>query len=280
MNASQLVNAVARRAQKSSEDWAARFWHDFPFGRKPRASRETYMDLWMREKRSLYPVIDEFEKTLGFAVDPEWFQNLALHTQVVIKDSVLCYQHGRVLYAALRAFLKNRKEKTALTIIETGTARGFSSVVMARALADAGRPGQIITFDLLPHDIPMYWNCIDDLEGAQSRRQLLDRWRDLVDDYIVFVEGDSRIMLKKIATGRVGFAFLDGAHTYEDVMLEFGTVAARQKPGDVIVFDDYSPGLFPGLVEAVDEGAAKWNYSREILTAGSERAYVIARRQG
>lgn len=34
-------------------------------------------------------------------------------------------------------------------------------------------------------------------------------------------------------------AFLDGAHTYEDVLFEFSQIRHRQSVGDVLVFDDY-----------------------------------------
>ena len=281
-------NKIARRAQKVTDLWAMDYWHNFPFGNEPRASKDTYLKLWEEAKSQEYPKIDEFEKSKGFVVDKDWYHGLALHTQITIKDSKLCYEHGRVLYTALRSYLADIKfewndyklpaGQQMVTILETGTARGFSAIVMARALSDADICGKIITLDLLPHDEKMYWNCIDDNDGVKTRGELLSPWRDLVDPYIIFVENDSRLGIKRTAMGRVNFAFLDGAHTYDDIMIEFDMVRQLQEKGNVIVFDDYNPSLFPGIVKGVDAGCDKWGYSKTILKSRDDRAYVIAKK--
>jgi predicted O-methyltransferase YrrM len=274
-------NIVARRVQKFSENWAAHYWHRDPFGSAPRANRETYLALWNAERDASYPESDAYEQKTTFVIDQKWLHDLALHTQIVIKKSPLCYQHGRILYSCLRAYVAHARDKgkTSLTILETGTARGFSSLVMAKALQEENMDGRVITFDLLPHDRLMYWNCIDDHEGRKTRRQLLKPWKDLADRYLIFVESDSRIGLQKTITGNIDFAFLDGAHTYRDVMDEFSLVAARQDKGNIIVFDDYNTTLFPGLVKAVDEGCVRLNYTKEIIRARGDRAYVIAQKR-
>ncbi len=283
-------NKVARKAQKAVDVWAKDYWHDFPFGREVKASKETYLKLWEEAKSQNYPEIDAFEQEKGFAVDSDWYHDLALHTQIVIKDSNLCYQHGRVLYTALRDYISGVKASWSadslpagqqmITILETGTARGFSATVMARALFDDDVCGKIITFDLLPHGKKMYWNCIDDHEGTKTRAELLLPWSDLVNPYIIFIEHDSRIGIKRTAMGRVNFAFLDGAHTYDDIMIEFDMVRQLQEKGDVIVFDDYNQSLFPGIVKGVDAGCDKWGYSKKILQSRDDRAYLIATKQG
>jgi predicted O-methyltransferase YrrM len=274
----RIGNVLARRAQRFADGWAREFWHSAPLTETPRADAKTYIDLWEAERKNSYPEIDAYEKETRFAVDSDWFHGLALHTQIVIKQSPLCYQHGRVLYSALRSYIVDVNPHN-VTILETGTARGFSATVMAKALADGEAVGKIITFDLLPHDTHLLWNCIDDHEGPKTRRELLSKWATLIDPSLIFVESDSRIGLDRIATGRIGFAFLDGAHTYRDVMGEFNSVQERQKPGDVIVFDDYSPEVFEGLVRAVDEGCERWHYDKKLLRSGGRRAYVVARRR-
>ncbi len=283
-----LSNKIARRAQKITDLWAMNYWHDFPFGREPKASKDEYIELWEKAKSQEYPKIDEFEKSKGFAVDKDWYHDLALHTQITIKNSNLCYQHGRVLYTALRDYLADIKVEWSnsklpagqqmVTILETGTARGFSAIVMARALNDADICGKIITLDLLPHNKKIYWNCIDDNDGIRTRKELLSPWKNLVDPYIIFIENDSRIGVKRTAMERVNFAFLDGAHTYDDIMIEFDMVRQLQEKGDVIIFDDYNPKLFPGIIKSVDEGCDKWGYSKTVLKSRDERAYVIAKK--
>ena len=288
--AAHFSNKIARRAQKAADGWAMNYWHDFPFGRSPRADKQTYLSLWEEAKKVSYPDIETFEKKKGFTIDPEWMHELALHTQIVIKESVLSYQHGRVLYTALRDYTAGLKKQwdvdevpvgqRMITILETGTARGFSAVCMARALADEDVCGKIITLDLLPHSVKMYWNCIDDHDGPKTRQELLAPWRGLVDPYIIFIENDSRIGIRRAAMGRIHFAFLDGAHTYEDVMMEFDMVRQRQEAGDVIVFDDYNPAQFPGIIRGVDEGCERWGYSKDVFGDSLGRSYVIARKKG
>jgi predicted O-methyltransferase YrrM len=216
----------------------------------------SYIRLWEECKSRTYPQILEYCK--DYPVDEDWFQNLALHTQVVRKGSQLCYEHGRVLYATLARFVQDRDD---IKIIETGTARGFSALVMAKVLKDFNKRGHIKTFDILPHDKRQKWNCIDDETGEKTREELLAPWKDLL-PYIEFISGDTK---KKLVPQEVDFAFIDGSHTYEDIKHETNCL----KGVKVIVFDDYTPSQFPGIVRAVDECKGKKTYLH------SNRGYVI-----
>jgi predicted O-methyltransferase YrrM len=200
-------------------------------------------------------------------------------TQIVIKGTSLCYEHGRVLYSTLSAYLHDHpasSPNTRITILETGTARGFSSLCMAKALKDQLRPGLIITFDVLPHRKKMYWNCVDDWDGPKTRAELLEPWRDLIEDYVIFHQGDTRLELPKIQAERIHFAFLDGSHDYKDLMFEFEQIRQRQLPGDIVVYDDYTPEKFPGVVKAVDEICHNHEYHTIKLQFNTMRGYVIA----
>ena len=250
---------------------------DSPFT-KTKGTKEIFNSLASEASNQKYEDVDKYENLVGFKIDKDWVNELALHTQIVIKKSKLCYAHGRVLYSALSKYLSNLNEvdKTGITVIETGTARGFSSVCMAKAISDSNSNGKIITFDLISNEQLMYWNCIDDLEGMKSRQDLLSHWKNLVDKFIIFVEGNTRETLKSYSTGRVNFAFLDGAHTYEDVMFEFFQIKDKQLSGDIIVYDDYSIDLFPGIVKAVDKICKEYEYERKDIHAKDNRTYVIA----
>ncbi len=250
-----------------------------PLIAKPKANGEIYRKLAKEAAEQNYPEVDAFETITGHAIATEWLHELALHTQVVVKKSPLCYAHGRVLYSALSRYLESIAETETVKIVETGTARGFSCLCMARALSDMGRHGSIVTFDTLPHQVPIYWNCIDDINGKRSRETLLAPWSDLAQQYLVFLEGDTRMMLQRVNLGRVHFAFLDGAHTYTDVSFEFRQVAVDQRPGDIVVFDDYTPSQYPGLVQAVDEICNLYHYVPKRLFAHSGRGYVVAIKQ-
>jgi hypothetical protein len=258
------------------DNLSSKHWNYFPFGNKVKCNRENYINLWKNEKVSVYSDIDKYELNTGYKIDKEWFDNLALHTQVVVKKSPLCWQHGRILYSTLSNWLNDNKDFPVVTIWETGTARGFSATCMSMALEDHNRYGRIITFDVLPHHKKMFWNCVDDLERAKSRSELLKPWRQLISKYVIFQQGDTKISLKKVAVERIHFAFLDGSHTYDDVMFEFNQIKDYQHAGDIIVFDDYTERQFPGLVRAVDEICSFFQYDRVDVVANKDRGYVVA----
>ena len=126
--------------------------------------------------------------------------------------------------------------------------------------------------------MPMYWNCIDDLDGKKSRRQLLEPWQPLL-ERIVFFQAESREAIARLSLPRVHLAFLDASHTYEDVMSEFRYVERRQLPGDVVVFDDVTPDQFPGVVEAVEEIGKSYAYNVRHIQAARARGYAVAVRK-
>jgi len=151
---------------------------------------------------------------------------------------------------------------------------------MGKALWDRKVEGKIATIDPLPHNVKLYWNCIDDLEGEKTRAQLLSNYSDLINRYIWLIEGKSKEVLSKLELSRIHFAFLDGAHDYEDVKFEISYVLPRQKKGDVIFFDDYQESYYPGIVKAVRELGSNGNYQIETLSANEQRGYAIAEKIG
>jgi len=252
-------------------------WYASPVTKKVIASKSEYLKIWEDAKSKQYQLIDNFEQKIGFKINADWYHELALHTQVSIKKSEILYVHGRLLYASLRKYLESSKNEN-VNIIETGTAKGFSSLCMAKALEDAKTGGKIITFDVYPHNHKMFWNSIDDQEGKKTRKELLNLYRNLTQKYIWFHQGNTKIELSKLQTDRVHFAFLDSAHEYYYLMDEFLNIKDKQQKGDIVFFDDYTPKMFPGVVKAIDEICRKYQYSKEITTINEARAYVIAKK--
>ena len=258
-------------------------YYNQPFTRLPKLTKLTYDDLAHEAEANTFSIedIDLLEKTNGYKVDSEWLKLLAYNTQIVIKKSKLNYAHGRVLYSVLSDYLSSIDHKIKkINILETGTARGFSALCMAKALADSRFEGSICTIDVLPHFQKMYWNCgPDHINGEQSRQNLLSEWSELVERYVIFFQGYTRHVLPKIALQRIHFAFLDGAHTYEDVLFEFNIISKLQNKGDIIVFDDYNEIKFPGVVEAVNYIQNEKNYDISFIhNKNSLRDYVIAKK--
>jgi predicted O-methyltransferase YrrM len=163
--------------------------------------------------------------------------------------------------------------------LETGTARGFSALVMAKALHDSKKAGKIITLDILSPNKPIYWNCMHDAEGKKTRFELLNKWHNLVENYIVFIQGFSDIMLKRLALSRIHFAFLDGGHDYNTVRNELSYVKLHQSKDDVIVCDDFTESQFPGLIKAVNEFISTNEYDSKVFKSSADRSYVLLRKK-
>lgn len=269
------VAGWVRRTLDKAED---RRHAESPLCAAPLAPPSEYFRLWEDARRQSFPTVERYEETCEAAIDAEWLHRLALLTQVTIKRSAPCYQHGRLLYATLVRYARDR-QRDNLTILETGTARGFSSLCLARALADAGATGKIVTFDVLPHDVPIYWNCVLDADGPRTRGSLLSDYADLLGKYLIFVRGDTRRELTRMVFPRVHFAFFDSVHTYNHLMAEFAAVGPRQRPGDLMFFDDYTPALYPGVVKAADEICDQHGYAKHVIVASPTRQYLIAAKE-
>jgi hypothetical protein len=144
----------------------------------------------------------------------------------------------------------------AKRILEIGTASGF----MARHLAlNCGPDSRVWTLDLQ-----------EDAADA-TRFQLLKVDRDIVKkgprgsppagwyaartpeaDQIIQLFGDSAGFDFSGVHLPLDFAFIDGAHSYEYVMLDSINVLLRMRPGGLVVWDDYLH-YWSGLIRALGE---------------------------
>ena len=62
-------------------------------------------------------------------------------------------------------------------------------------------------------------------------------------------------------------------------MFEYSYVRDRQRNGDIIVFDDVTPGFFDGVVKAIEYIENEKLYSIERLIVSGQRGYAIATRK-
>lgn len=243
---------------------------------KPFASKTTYLNIHYQSKIKKYPVVEKFEKEHKFSIDNDWFEKLALYTQVVVKKSEINYQHGKLLYSLLMNYINlNIHKEKFIQIFETGTARGFSALCMAKAIIDSSIEGNITTVDILPHNKKMIWNCIDDCDGLKSRQEILSRWPEHT-KIINFVQNKSSIATKNLSFNRIHFAFLDAHHITSEVINEFNFVESKQKSNDIIFFDDVTPALYPGVVDAINNILQSKKYSIKFLKLSEVRQYAVA----
>ena len=110
----------------------------------------------------------------------------------------------------------------------------------------------------------------------------MEKWSEYRDNYINFLNGDSKSILKKLDIGRIHFAFLDGAHHFEDLMRELKFVERNQESGDIIICDDYTIKQFPEICKAVDTFLKTDKYEHQIFFGKDgvrERGYVYMKRK-
>jgi len=210
--------------------------------------------------------VDALEASSGYSIDRAWMSALALHTQVTSKASGINYTHGRLIYTLLRRRLETWPSSKAGIVLDIGTARGFSSIVAARAISDSGLSLPVLSLDTVSHRLPRYWGTVDDLDGyPRSREALVSAFPE--SDGVLFIGQTSRTFLRNAKLPRTPFAFIDGAHTYSAVRLELLQIARSQQQGDLLLLDDAGP-QYPGVGRAAE---SLGNYAQEDIDAGWSR---------
>ena len=127
-----------------------------------------------------------------------------LETAVKLTGLSIGYPAWNLLYYALLCSIPT----TDAVVVETGTNHGFSTIVMAQALKDAGSHEKVWTVDIDPEIVP---------------RAKANVERAGLSDYVEFLVGDSIAFLKEFADAHdhIDFAFLDGNHELDHVVNEF-----------------------------------------------------------
>ena len=242
------------------------------FANKPLANKHKYITLYNRLiKKKLY-YLKYIKKNLT-NFDINFIKKLALITVVTIKKTPLYYEHGFLLATELTKYIKTNKIKK-INILETGTARGYSSIIMSYILDKYKVKGKIITIDIIPNDIKIFWNSIIDTDNRKkSRRELLANYKKY-QKKILFENNNSEIYLKNNKK-RYNFVFLDGAHDYQTVKNEYSFISKYQKKNDVIFFDDVTKKYFPGIVKLINEIQKIKNYKVKLFKLNKNIGYAL-----
>lgn len=237
------------------------------------ATREDYDRAFRLEQARHYPTIGAFEARTGYAIDRTRLETAARVLACPIKASEPNWQHGRVIYALTRRYLAERSTREAAPVVrllDIGTAKGFSALCFQWALLDAGVVGDVVSVDVLDPAAALARNSIADVDGPSTLRQLLEPWPDA--EAITFLRTTGQLFLTG-TPGRIGVAFVDGRHSYEAVSWEAVLLTERQRPGDVVIFDDIQ---IAGVARAVTELEA---YEVEYLAPRPDRIYAIGVRR-
>ena len=174
-------------------------------------------------------------------------------------------EHGQLLFKLVLALTGKSSSFVALDV---GTARGFSAMVMARAITSAGVPGTIYSVDVVDHEDKIGWHgkkhdADDPLNGQLlARAEIWKRWFLGDISSVVPVQGRSVDVLKDWDHGPIDLAFLDGSHEYSDVSQELAWLDELVTEGGMIVLDDYHVGEVVGRVRSRLINVAAWLIGR------------------
>lgn len=232
-------------------------------------TRDDYRAAFEKERANLYPKVDEFEATMGFAIDRARLEAAAETLACPLKRNPPCWQHGRVVYAAARRYLDQLGDPGPLTFLDIGTAKGFSALMVAMAVTDAGVKARIVSIDVLDPNARTPRNSVAELDGLKTVREFLARWPEAEGIELACGTGAGWLSNHR---GRINFAFVDGKHSYEAVAAEGALLRERQQPADVAIFDDLQ---FPNVAKAV---RGLHGYRARKLSPSPARTYAIAER--
>lgn len=237
------------------------------------ATAEEYRAAFERERANDYKVMDAIEEELGFTLEHDWLLEAAADLSCPVKRNPPCWQHGRLLYAYLRRYLADNQpfRVPEPTIVEIGTAKGFSACVMAWALVDwfKGRTGSIHSVDMIDPEARVARNTPAELEGLKTVPELVAPFMP-PEACVAFYGGGSEAFLEAWGDRRINFAFIDGKHDFEHVTKEARMISLCQKPGDLMIFDDLQ---FPGVRKAVSRISG---YGLRPIRLTKDRIYAVA----
>lgn len=235
-------------------------------------TREDYMRIFETECANEYPVLDEFERKLGYAVERDKLEDAARTMACPLKVNPPNWQHGRVIYALIRKLAAAGAEGDFLDI---GTAKGFSAVVASWAIEDAGLTERVLhSVDVMQPEDRVRRNSVLELDGYKTIAEYTGRY--LAPSVTTqFYGGGSLAVLRALhhADARIAFAFVDGKHDTDTVASEAAMLARLQRPGAMVLFDDVQiPAVAAGVKRAT-------GYAIEMLAIGPQRCYAIGVRK-
>jgi len=240
-------------------------------------TKQQYADAYAKECQSAYPVIDQYEYRLGyFRTD---LHLVARMLACPVKVNPPNWQHGRVLYSTLSAYLRRREvlNVPAFMVLDIGTAKGFSAICMQMAIDDAQRYGHVVSVDVINPADKIRRNTVAEVDGLLTLPQtIVASGFGFEAKRIIFLHCSGVAWLRE-SIGRVHFAFVDGKHSKLAVEEEARLLTERQHAGDIIVFDDVH---IPGVAEAIGTLERQRNYAIErIVAIPDKRIYAVATRK-
>lgn len=162
------------------------------------------------------------------------------------------FERGMLLYALIAKFQPK-------SVLEIGTAEGYSTLCMAWAMSDYKINGKIFTIDPKPHN-QVIERKIRIKKNDKPLKMFLstkDLWEKFAlpewIEKIEVVTGYSREVLRTKYFPKIEFCYIDGSHVYEDVKRDFFGILKLVSEKFRILFDDYVPNRDDGVTKIIDE---------------------------
>lgn len=234
-------------------------------------TRETYQAIFDAERAVSYPVVEAFEERMGFAIDRQRLEDAARILACPLKANPPNWQHGRVIYAAVRRYLVTQTDP--ITALDIGTAKGFSALCLRWAIDDAPLgSGVVYSVDVRDPIGRERRNSVLEVDGPKALADFLAPWPEAKAIHFLQCTGVEWLRMHQ---GRVHVAFVDGKHSYEAVVQEARLLADRQQEGDLVIFDD---AQIEGVSDAIGRAANAYHVSS--LDILPNRRYAVGVRRG
>lgn len=206
------------------------------------------------EKRLQY-YKNEYSKTYKNFDQKIRLKDIILKTAITLPASKLSsnFNYGIILYNYLLNILQNLNDKNKVfNILEIGTARGFSALLMSDAINETNTKAKILSIDVIDHNKDFFQNTYISNSKVSRKKifETLDK-KDELTKNIICLKGDTYSDLSKIIFNKIDFMFIDGEHNQKFLERELEYGDKYLDLNGVIVVDDYSESIFPEVVKTV-----------------------------
>jgi len=187
----------------------------------------------------IIPEIEKFKKLNSiFPIDP------------LKPPTTESFERGMLLYALISKY----KPKT---ILEIGTAGGYSTMCMAWAMSDMKIPGKIFTIDPIPHNRSIIKKIKKNNSNKAQNLSRKEIWEKNADPEwlkkIIVKSGYSGNVLSSEVFPKIDFAFIDGHHYHKAVIHDFFATMKIASKHFRILFDDYVKSEDDAVGKVIDK---------------------------
>lgn len=172
-------------------------------------------------------------------INPEYGENFIIN-----------YERGMLLYALITKFQPK-------TVLEIGTASGYSTACMSWAMNDSNIDGKIFTIDPKSHHEILERKIKIDGKITTLFLSRHDLWKKFISEKwinkIEVLTGYSYDILDTNEFPEIEFSYIDGSHVYTAVKQDFFRVLKLVPKKFNILFDDYVPNKNNGVTKLIDE---------------------------